>query len=258
MKKLSFIGLGIANERSVPLSGLDRMKEAGIIHAEFFTSILEEGSIQRLEELVGKKINVLDREEVEEKGSVMRSLEEVDRVCFLTAGDPLTATTHQEIRSDAIRKGVRVEIINSGSIYIAAAGMAGLQHYKFGRATTLAIPEGNYFPTSPLDVIIENLERGLHSLVLLDIQAHRGRYMTADEGAGIILEMVRKAQTSLIREKTMAVAVLRAGRDDGAVIYSDLSSLSKMDTGPPPHCLIIPGKLHFMEEEILEKFRSSH
>lgn len=255
MKRLSLIGLGIANERSVSLKGLDRMRESDIVFGEFFTSILEPGSIGRLEKLVGKKIDVLDREALEEKESVIKAFDEHDKVCFLTAGDPLTATTHQELRFDAKGKGIEVEIINSGSIFIAAAGMAGLQHYKFGRTTTLALPEDNYFPTSPLDMILENKERGLHTLVLLDIQAHRNRYMTAAEGAEIILEMEKKSETGKIDEDTMAIAVLRAGRDDGDVVYADLKTLSSMDLGVPPHCLIVPGNLHFMEEDMLETFR---
>jgi diphthine synthase len=255
MKRLSLIGLGIANERSVSLKGLDRMKDSDIIFGEFFTSILEPGSIERLEEMVGKKISILDREALEEKESVIKAFDENDRVCFLTAGDPLTATTHQELRFDAKERGFDVEIIHSGSIFIAAAGMAGLQHYKFGRTTTLALPEGNYFPTSPLDMILENRDRGLHTLVLLDIQAHRNRYMTAAEGAEIILEMEKKSETGKIDGDTMAVAVMRAGRDDGNVVYSDLKTLSSMDMGDPPHCLVIPGNLHFMEEEMLETFR---
>jgi len=38
MKKLSLIGMGIVNERSIPLLGLDRLKEADLIFAELFTS----------------------------------------------------------------------------------------------------------------------------------------------------------------------------------------------------------------------------
>ena len=73
MKRLSLIGLGIANERSVALKGFDRMRESDIIFGEFFTSILEPGSIERLEEMVGKKIAILDREALEEKESVIKA-----------------------------------------------------------------------------------------------------------------------------------------------------------------------------------------
>ena len=32
-------------------------------------------------------------------------------------------------------------------------------------------------------------------------------------------------------------------------------TLDEFDFGKPPHCLIIPGKLHFVEEEMLQMFR---
>jgi diphthine synthase len=255
MKKLSLIGLGIVDERSVSLKGIDSIMVSERVFAEFFTSILKEGSIERLEELIGKNITILNREDVEEKELVLGSFEEVDNVCFLTAGDPLAATTHQELRKDAIDRGYEVEIINSGSIFIAAAGYAGLQHYKFGRTTTLGYPEGDYLPTSPLEVMIENHERGLHTLILLDIQANIGRYMTANEGCDVILKMVEKFDTDRINGNSMVVGIMRAGREDCEVVYSSLNDVKSMDLGPPPHCLILPGKLHFMEEEVLELFK---
>ena len=255
MKRLSMIGLGITDERSIPLHGLDRIKEADIVFAEFFTSILKDGSLERLGELAGKELLLLDREGVEEEEAVIKAFEDNDRVCFLTAGDPLTATTHQELRFDAEDRGIEVEIIHSASIFNAASGLAGLQHYKFGRTTTLAYPEGDYFPTSPLDFIMENMERGLHTLVLLDIQAHNNRYMTASEGCDLILKMEGKRGGGAINERTKAVAVLRAGREDRKVLYGTLGQLKEMDMGAPPHCLIVPGNLHFAEEEALDHFR---
>ncbi|MGA1872256.1 MAG: diphthine synthase [Thermoplasmatota archaeon] len=255
MKRLTMIGLGISNERSIPVEGLDRLKEADIIFAEFFTSILEEGSIGRLEAMIDRKISVLGREEVEEEEVVIDAFGRYDEVCFLTAGDPLTATTHQELRFDAIGRGIKVDIIHSSSIYNAAAGLAGLHHYKFGRTTTLAYPDGEYLPTSPLDFILENLDRGLHTLVLLDIQSHNERYMTASEGCDILLKMEGKRGGGEINERTEVVAVLRAGRKDWKVIFGTLGELKDIEMGPPPHCLIVPGNLHFTEEEALERFR---
>lgn len=255
MVRLSLIGLGISDEKGVSVSGSERIREADAVFAEMFTSILREGSIERLSIFVGREIEVLEREQVEETGIVLDALRKGKDVCFLTAGDPLTATTHQDIRLQALKEGFEVEIINSGSIFTAAAGYAGLQHYKFGRTTTLPFPEDKYFPTSPLEVIAENLSRGLHTLVLLDIQAQRGRFMTASEGCSLLLEMERTEGKGALLESSMAVAVLRAGRGDWKVLYGELSKLKEIDMGAPPHCLIIPGRLHFMEEEMLGLFR---
>lgn len=248
------IGLGIADERSIPLRGLDRLKEADMIYAEMYTSILLSGSIERLEQMCGKRIILLDRAGVEEEEIVIKALEKNDMVCFLTAGDPLTATTHQELRFDAEDRGAEVEIINSASIFNTAAGLAGLQHYKFGRTTTIAYPDGGFFPTSPLDVIIDNIERGLHTLVLLDIKADENMYMSASEACELILKMTNISGKEAVGPGTMVAAVLRAGRPDQKVLYGELEKLSRIDMGDPPHCLILTGKLHFAEEEALQRF----
>jgi len=255
MASLTLIGLGISDEKGVPLSGLERMKGARTLFAELFTSVLSEGSLERLSAIVGKDIRVLTREEVEEHDIILSTLESGKDVCFLVAGDPLTATTHQDLRLRALKAGHAVDIINSASIYVAAAGLAGLQHYKFGRTTTIPFPEGDYLPTSPLEIISENLKRGLHTLVLLDIQAHMDRYMRASEGCKVLLEMARRAGGDELGPSTMMVSVQRAGRPDWNVVYGTISFLMDMDLGPPPHCLIIPGKLHFMEEEMLDLFK---
>jgi len=255
MKRLSMIGMGISDERSIPLRGFDLLGEADAIYAEFFTSILEEGSVERLERMLKKRIAILDRRELEEDEVVIKAFERHDHVCFLTAGDPLTATTHQELRFDARDRGIEVEVVHSASILNVAPGMAGLQHYKFGRTTTLAYPEDGYFPTSPMDFIMENMERGLHTLVLLDIQADKGRYMTAPEACELLLKLEGKRGGGIINSKTDVVAVLRAGMDDDRVIYGPIGELKDMDMGGPPHCLIVPGNLHFAEEEALQHFR---
>ncbi len=254
MKKLFLVGMGISDERSIPLSGLDRIEEADVVFAEMFTSLLEEGSLDRLSRLTGKEIIPLGRRELEEDEEVMSAFNENESVCLLTAGDPLAATTHQELRLDAMRKGIDVEMINSGSIFTAAAAHAGLQHYKFGRTTTIGYPEPNFSPTSPLHVILENRKMGLHTLVLLDIRVHENRFMTSGEALSIILEMDRRDGPGLIGPELKVAALARIGRKDWKLVYGRINDVKSFDMGPPPHCMIIPGDLHFLEEEILERF----
>ncbi len=255
MKRLTMIGLGLCDERSIPLLGLERMRESDRVLAEFYTSLLVDGAVDRISALIGMEVELLGRGEVEEGGFVVEALRDSDRVCFLTAGDPLMATTHQEIRLSAMREGIEVEVIHSASIQTAAPGISGLQHYKFGRTTTLAFPEKGFFPTSPLDVIADNLGRGIHTLVLLDIKAEEGRYMTIGEGIEMLLKMEEAEGGGVIGMKLKAVGIARAGRPDLRAAYGSLDELRNMDFGPPPHCIVIPGKLHFMEEEMLQELK---
>lgn len=253
--KLYMVGMGISDIGSMPLRGLDAVKSSDVVFAEFFTSIIKDDAIRKLEAMSGKKVEVINRPQLEEEELVIGSLRQGKDVSLLTAGDPLAATTHQELRADAQDLGAEIEIVHSSSIFTAAPGLAGLQHYKFGRTTTIPFPEGSYLPTSPIEVIMANLSGGMHTLVLLDIQAHRERYMLASEGAEIILKMADKYGSETVGPKTEAVAIARAGSPDFKIAYCDLSSMKAQDMGAPPHSIIIPGRLHFMEEEMLERFR---
>src|SRR5581483_9689412 len=102
-------------------------------------------------------------------------------------------------------------VIHGASIATAAAGLLGLMSYKFGRATTLLFPEGSYFPTSPYDVVRDNRARGLHTLVLLDLRAAERRFMTAAEGASLLLRMERERGEGALEESTEVFAIARAG-----------------------------------------------
>ena len=52
----------------------------------------------------------------------------------------------------------------------------------------------------------------------------------------------------------MAVGIARAGAENCVVKAGTLKKLEKYDFGGPPHTLIFPGKLHFMEAEALKFF----
>src|SRR5206468_2271352 len=92
------------------------------------------------------------------------------RVAFLVGGDPMAATTHVDLRLRAASAGIPTRIVHGASILTAAAGVLGLQIYKFGRTTTIPFPSEGFGPTSPLEVILQNRSAGLHSLVLLDLR----------------------------------------------------------------------------------------
>ena len=135
----------------------------------------------------------------------------------------------------------------------AVPGLLGLQNYKFGRSTTLAYPEGDYFPTSPYDVIKNNKKMGLHTLVLLDIQADRNRYMTANEGIKILIDYEKKIKNNVFTKNSIICVVARAGSDKPIARADEIDVLEKIDFGQPLHTLVIPGDLHFMEVEALIK-----
>lgn len=251
--QLIFIGLGLYDENDISLKGLNELKNCKKVFAEFYTSKLAGFNKPSFEKVIGKNINVLSRSE-SEKGEIILKNAQSEKVAFLVCGDPMTATTHVDLRIRAIKKGIKTKIIHSGSIVTAAPGLLGLQNYKFGRTTTLAFPEKEYFPTSQYHVVKQNKEMGLHSLVLLDIQADKNLYMTANQGMDILLKMEGILKENVITEDTIICIVGQASSDTPILEANIIKNLLNKDFGPPLHCIIIPAKLHFMEIEALETF----
>lgn len=248
---LAFIGLGLYDNADISLKGLQELLQCDLVFAEFYTTILGKFDKKNLEITIGKEIEILSREDTE-KGDTIISAALENHVGFLTGGDPMIATTHVDLRLRAIKQGIPTKIIHSSSIATAVPGLLGLQNYKFGRTTTLAYPEKDYFPTSPYTVIRENNKMGLHTLVLLDIQADKNKFMTANEGLELLLKMEKKLRKDLITNDTLACVVARAGSPYPVVAANTIQMLQKMDFGPPLHTIVIPGNLHFMEIEALE------
>lgn len=249
--RLVFVGLGLYDETDVSLKGVEEIKQCETVFAEFYTSKLGRFDKKSFECLIGKNIEVLSREDTE-KGDKIIDAATQNSVAFLTGGDPMIATTHIDLRLRAIKQNISTKIIHGGSITTAVPGLLGLQNYKFGRTTTLAFAEKDYFPTSPYTVIYNNINMGLHTLVLLDIQAEKNQYMTANEGFKLLMKMEKKLKKNLILDDTIACVVARAGAPDEMIMANTIQTLYQKDFGPPLHTIVIPGNLHFMEIEALE------
>jgi diphthine synthase len=250
MGELVFIGLGLHDEKDISLKGLEVAKECDILFAEFYTARLTGTSVSEIEKLVGKSIEVLDREKFE-KGDVIIEAARVKRVGVLVAGDPMTATTHVSLRLRAKAEGIKTGIIPGASILTSAPGLCGLHIYKFGKTASLPYPKENYFPTSPYDIIKGNLEYGMHTLVLLDIDEHAEKYMRAGEALQILLKMEAERNEGVISKDTLVCVLGSVGSPDPVVKVDYIKDMVDKNYGMGLHCLIVPGKLHFMEAEAL-------
>ncbi len=249
--RLVFVGLGLYDVTDVSLKGLEELKQCDRIFAEFYTTKLGAFNKKSFENQIGKEITVLSREETEKGDKIIEAATQ-NSVAFLTGGDPMIATTHVDLRLRAIKKGIFTKIIHCSSVATAVPGLLGLQNYKFGRTTTLAFAEKDYFPTSPYTVIYNNKKMGLHSLILLDIQAEKNQYMTANEGFELLLKMEKKLKKRLVTNDAIACVVARAGSPNPKIVANTIHHLQSMNFGPPLHTIVIPGNLHFMEIEALE------
>ena len=253
MGELWFVGLGLSDERGLSERALDVLRACDRVFAEEYTAIAAPGTLDRLTERVQRPIERLDRPLLESERPILDALQRVPRVALLVVGDPFAATTHVALRLAAEGAGHTWRYVPNASILTAAPGFLGLMHYRFGRAVSLPFPTPDFRPTSPFEQIAANRSRGLHTLLLLDLQPEVGRYMTA----GMALQLlgaVDPTVSGLAPDASVAVAA-RVGVESAQGWFGPMDRLASLDFGPPLHVVVVPGDLHFQEAAALERYR---
>jgi diphthine synthase len=252
LNELIFVGLGLYDEKDISLRGLEEIKEADAVFAEFYTSLMPGLSIRKLEEMTGKVVNVVSRRVLEEEeGKLIFEEAKKGKVVFLVPGDPLIATTHVDLRIRAEKRGIKTRVIHGASAVSAVRGISGLQNYKYGKAVTIPFSEKGFVSETPYRVISENKDRGLHTMCYLDIKAEKQKYLTIKEALQTLLELEKLKKEQVVTPRTLVIGVVRAGSIEPVVKAGYLEEVMNHDFGAPPHTLIFPGKLHFMEAEAL-------
>ncbi len=254
MGELAFVGLGLGDERDLGARALDALRASGAVFAEEYTAVAAPGAIDRLAHALGHPIRRLSRAELESETPILDALRGHDRVALVVVGDPFAATTHVSLRLAAERTGHTWRYYPNASVLTAAAGFLGLTPYRFGRTVSLPFPAPGFRPRSPFDRIVENRERGLHTLVLLDLAPDGGRFLTAHDGLADLREMDPEAER--LPEHALVAVVARLGRDDVAGYVGSFGAMRAADFGPPLHAIVVPAPdLHFEEEAALARFR---
>jgi diphthine synthase len=247
---LTFIGLGFCDEYDVSVRGLEAIRKADMVFLEVYTSVLTGTTIPRLEEYYGKKITPLYREDVELHPESILDAAVSGDVVFLTIGDSMIATTHADIRIRAAKRDIPTRIIHGASIVTAVCGLSGLQNYRFGKSVSVPFPYGKWFPMTPIEVISANTARNLHTLVFLDIQKDKERYMKIAESVDLLEEQASRVGTSI----PLYIGIARAGSDNPVVHAGCAEEMRKFEFGSPLHVMIVPAELHDIEREYLVRF----
>jgi len=245
---LMLIGLGL-DGKGISVKGKELLEEADHVFAEFYTSLLDVTK-EELEDIVDRKIELLSRGQVEEEELPLKRARD-SNVAFLVVGDPLVATTHISLAQRAMELKIPLKVCHAASIF-SAIGSTGLMLYKFGKSASVVYPEENFFPKSFYETVKENKERGLHTLLFLDLKADKDIYMDPIDGMNIL----RSVDEENIVEDIVVAS--RIGWDSERIIYGDIERLLKEEKeffGPPPHCIVVPGDLHFSEEEYVLNFK---
>jgi len=248
--ELAFVGLGLHDDLGISLRGLDEVKRADIVFLELYTSLLPGFSLERLEKASGKTLNLVSRRELEENEAEVLLVAKNHRTVLLVPGDPLIATTHIALRIKAEKRGIKTRVIHGSSVLSAVIGLSGLHNYKFGKSVTIPFPNDTPSET-PYSVIAQNRKRGLHTLCLLDIKVEDRRYLSVRDALRELLRVEEKRKKLVVTEGTLVVGISRAGSSEPAVRSGLVRDVLDYDFGEPPHSLVFPGKLHFMEAEAL-------
>ncbi|MCI4365646.1 MAG: diphthine synthase [Thermoplasmata archaeon] len=254
MGELSFVGLGLADERGLSARALEVLQRAGRVFAEEYTAVAPPGTLERLGVLLGHPVEVLDRPLLESERPILEALATHARVALLVVGDPFAATTHVALRLAAEKAGHDWRYFPNASILTAAASYLGLMHYRFGRTVSIPFPAPGFEPRSPVEQIRANRSAGLHTLVLLDLRPEEGRFLTAGEGLRILRD--RDPEGTVLAAGTPVAVVARVGRDDAAGWFGPVERLAtEVEFGPPLHAIVVPADLHFEEAAALERYR---
>lgn len=246
---LTFVGLGLYDEKDVTLKGLEAIRDADVVYAEFYTAPLGGKTVERMEKAYGKRISVLERGDIEENAEetiLKLAKNQNQKVVLLSGGDAMIATTHVDLRLRAIDMAIDTRIIHAPSISSAVAGLCGLQSYKFGKSATVAPPYKGLISEVPYDTVMANKERGLHTLLYLDIS------MSISDALKL-LEAVEGKRNGEVLKESVIVGIARAGSDKPVVKADYSGALKSYEFGELPHVIVVPGDLHFLEKEALVK-----
>ncbi len=235
------VGLGL-NEKGYSREAYYAIEKCEKIYLENYT-VEFPYEIKNLEKEFGKKKLISANREFVESFDVLKEAKKKN-VALLVYGNPLMATTHISLIEEAKKRKIKFKIIHGASI-LDAVSETGLQIYKFGKTTSMPKwdEKKNFMPESFIDVVKENLSIGAHTLILVDIGLEFKK----------ALEQLEKASKNKGVEIKKIIVCQKLGTDKGKIIYKEISKLrnEKMES---PFCFVIPGKLHFMEQEILEDF----
>ncbi len=239
---LNIIGIGLGDEKDITLKGLELVKKSDLIYLENYTSKLN-CSLDKLEKLYGKKIILASRTLVENKDEIIDNAKNKE-VSFLVIGDVFGATTHIDLMQRAKQKKIKVNIIHNTSV-LNAVGETGLSLYNFGKVTS--IPFDNKDVVSPIKALKDNQKIGLHTLFLFDLNPDEDKFMSVNQAIEYLIK-------NKVNSNTLAIACCGLGSEKQIIKPGKLKDLKEKKFDVYPQCLIIPGKMHFLEEEFLELF----
>lgn len=248
---LLFAGLGISSIKSISQELKDKLKNADIVYFEQFTSPISSSEISYLKKIVKGQLIMAKRWLVEDGNEILKNSKK-KKVVLLSYGDPFIATTHIELRVRAIRDRIKTDVVHAASSLTSMIGECGLHYYKVGRVSTIMKEMQSL--TTPYYVIYRNLADGNHSILLLEYNQDEKFFLDPNDALASLFLTEKEQKRNVVNESTFVIIASRIGFRTQKIIAGKISSLKKFDFGKPPHTIIIPGLMHFTEEDAVKEF----
>lgn len=140
--------------------------------------------------------------------------------------------------------------------------------YRFGEIVSLPFFTEKWRPYSFYEKVKNNREKGLHTLVLLDIKVKepteeslaRGknlvylppRFMRTHQAADQLLEAEKNLKQGVYDENTPCIGLVRVGTSTQQIVSGTMADFLNFDLGEPLHSFIICGEMHHIEEEMFK------
>jgi len=262
---LWLVGLGPGNLEYMSKYANDIAKACSKRFLEGYTAILPSEEEEKLEEKIGVWQRIM-RPDVENPVELLKLAKEMP-VALLIVGDPMQATTHVDLESRCNEMGIGFNVVPGITATALAVSLSGLQSYRFGRQVTIPFSYGDYLPCSPLEMICNNYENNLHTLVLLDLDPtgmglETPTPMSPDEAVSLLKEMAKKLMCAgssfeLLNkpvDEWNGILLTDISMTRQKVSAGSLSQLSKFTEGWI-HCMIIPSNMNQNELEAFGRRR---
>ena len=246
---LHLIGIGYKSEH-INFEQFNIIKKSEKIFLEYYTSFYQD-SFSKLEKFLKKKITICDRKFIEnEIDEKIIKLAKNKNISLLILGDPLIATTHTDLILRCKKKKIKCEIYNNISIGNLIT-KTGLNFYKFGKITSIPFFAKNFMPETPYKYFLDNYKIGAHTLFLLDLKPDEKKFLSINQALNFLFEIQKKLKKKNLNGDTKIIILEKMGFDCEKIYYNKINFFLKNDNFQPPLCIIIPGKLNFVEEEFL-------
>ncbi|MGC8609322.1 MAG: diphthine synthase [Thermoplasmata archaeon] len=246
---LNIIGAGLRGVKSLTNEEIEALRSSDIVYIDRYTSIPPDNFTIDLQSILSVPVKEAWREFVEGGNIVEES--STKNISFVVTGDALSATTHNEMRIEAIQRGIKVNVFENASVLNAVIGKIGLFHYKCGPPVSIPEISKNFYPISVIDKIYRNFKNGMHSILLIDLK----------NGQNIPFEDVRNTLERMQKDRNIDIlsnSIIVASRlsfPDERLIYGDIEEINPKDV-LSPYLIVVPSSMDENERRFVESFCS--